>query len=598
MANIKKHSKPEQKSSDKLTEKTIEQHVGERNIRLGQDYAADGSLFRCQRQGELLKACCRGRSADHYVLSAGLKEGQIVDAECSCPVGGDGRCKHIAALLLAAMNSPEEFLKTEPLEKRLAACDKPELIQLIVQIVEQDPDLEPWLELALPAKSGPKSKTTVKSDAYRRQTKAAFSSAGYGWEADRQLTAALTSLQKIGDGFLKQKNPVSAAAVYCGILEGFLGEYESFQDETGNVTGVAQECIVSLGTCLPELAESSKERQAALRTLFDVLRLDIDCGGIGLSDEVPEILSKQATAAERSSIAAWIRKETPAGDDFSSKWGREAWGGLLLDLEGEPEDDEAFLRHCREFGLTGALVERLLQRGRLDDALQEIRSSSDYDMMGHADQLVAHKHSDLAHKLIRERLASDKPGRNDSQLRDWLKRFYRSRNDWPPLLQLLVEDFRRQPSLAVYQEIRKLAQELKQWESLRPELLAGVPRDSTELIRIHLDEGNVGEAIPLFESRSRQSLAVGWARVDLEIAKAAETSHPETALKIHRAEAERLIAGRGREQYKAACESLKHVLRLFKALGRQEDWTTYLATLRNQHRSLRAFQEELTRAGL
>ena len=77
----------------------------------------------------------------------------------------------------------------------------------------------------------------------------------------------------------------------------------------------------------------------------------------------------------------------------------------------------------------GDLVERLLESGRLEEALQEIHSSSDDDLMGLADQLIAHKHVDLAHTLVRDRLSADEKGRNNSQLREWLKRFSQSRKN-------------------------------------------------------------------------------------------------------------------------------------------------------------------------
>jgi hypothetical protein len=220
---------------------------------------------------------------------------------------------------------------------------------------------------------------------------------------------------------------------------------------------VAGECITALGECLLQFVEGSEARESVLRTLFDVLRFDTNLGGIGLSDDVPEILTEQTTAAERTTIAGWIHKELPDGRDFSSNWRQKAWGGLLLDFEGKPEDDDAYLKHRREFGLTGDLVERLLERGRLEEALQEIRSSSDYDLMGLADQLIAHKHVDLAHTLVCDRLSADEQGRNNWQLREWLKRFYQSRKNWKSLLELCVEKFCRQPCLPQYQEIRKLA---------------------------------------------------------------------------------------------------------------------------------------------
>lgn len=70
----------------KLNEEIL-RRVGERGLRLGHDYFASGAVVDCRREGDLLKARCRGKSAQHYILSAQLKEDRIDRAECSCPVG-------------------------------------------------------------------------------------------------------------------------------------------------------------------------------------------------------------------------------------------------------------------------------------------------------------------------------------------------------------------------------------------------------------------------------------------------------------------------------------------------------------------------------
>jgi uncharacterized Zn finger protein len=199
---------------------------------------------------------------------------------------------------------------------------------------------------------------------------------------------------------------------------------------------------------------------------------------------------------------------------------------------------------------------------------------------------------------VQERLAANPKSNNQWQLREWLERFYRVQKDWASLLKLCIEEFRERPSLGGFQEIRTYARKLKRWESLRPELLASVPKNSPELIRIYLVEGKVGQAIALLEARPKNRLGFGWERVDLEVAEAAEKSHPETALKIYQAEAEQLIAARGRERYQSACDYLKKVKRLLSAVGRGGDWNAYLVIVREQNRSLRALQEELARAKL
>ncbi|MFG0334465.1 MAG: SWIM zinc finger family protein [Maioricimonas sp. JB049] len=593
---MKKQAKLKQRRASKLTEETIERHVGEQSFRRGQGYFRSNMIFDCRRVDTQLKGRCYGQSADSYRLSARVGGNRILEAECSCPVGDRGYCKHVAALLLTWLHTPDEFLKIEPLEKRLADCSKSKLIKLIEQMVEQEPDLESWLELALPTALS--SHVVVNPDDYRRQTVAAFSRAGHGYEADDELTAALESLSSIGDEFCQQERFESAAAVYSGILDGFCAEYETFHDGEGEAASAACQCIPPLAGCLSHLAEGSEARNAAVRSLFEMLRLDINLGGIGLSDDVFDILLDQTTSAERAMIAGWIRDTLPNKEGFSSEWRRRTWGGLLLDFEGEPADDEAFLQHCREFGLTDALVERLLERGRLDDALKEIAAASDYELVQHADRLVVHKHAALAHDLVQKRLSKNE-ARNNGHLQEWLKKFYASQKNPQAILDICLEEFRDDPSLHSYQEIRAHAKKLKTWKSLRPEVMSSIPKDSRERIRIHLDEGEVAEAIEVFNARpSERGFALGWDRIDLEVAEAAEKSHPETALQIYRAEAERLIDVRGRANYRTACRHLQKLRQLLKQVERGDEWQEYISSLRKENRSLRAFLNELKLARL
>lgn len=57
----------------------------------------------------------------------------------------------------------------------------------------------------------------------------------------------------------------------------------------------------------------------------------------------------------------------------------------------------------------------------------------------------------------------------------------------------------------------------------------------------------------------------------------------------------RLIAARGRENHREACDFLRRIKGL---LGEGEAWRGYLAELRERNRNLRALQDELAVAGL
>ena len=85
-------------SKQPLIEDTIRQYVGVESFRRGEHYFRDGMIFNARRTDTMLKADCHGSGGNIYRLHATVENGDIADADCSCPVGG--HCKHIAALLL------------------------------------------------------------------------------------------------------------------------------------------------------------------------------------------------------------------------------------------------------------------------------------------------------------------------------------------------------------------------------------------------------------------------------------------------------------------------------------------------------------------
>ena len=82
------------------------------------------------------------------------------------------------------------------------------------------------------------------------------------------------------------------------------------------------------------------------------------------------------------------------------------------------------------------------------------------------------------------------------------------------------------------------------------------------------------------------------------MARAAEETRPREAIELYRQHAERLIAQRGRQNYQEACKYLAKMRTLYEKLGESEVWTSYITTLREQNRNLRALKEELANARL
>jgi uncharacterized Zn finger protein len=578
-----------------ITEKNIRALVGEVSFVRGQNYFHGGNIFDTRRQGMSLKARCQGSRPQAYRVQVTFDGKTITDTSCSCPLGG--YCKHVAALLLTWLDSPQEFIEQQEVEAVLEQCSKAELITLIKKMLQRQPELE----ILLPAVR--KEHAPVNPEIYRRQVAAAFRNAGYEWGAEFEVADELLSIKEIADGFAQQQDYANALAAYEALVTGVIENYHSYDDEGGELGSVLNECVDGLKECLDNVQDDRELREKIMQVLFSIYEFDVESGGISIGEDVPDILVEQTTAEERRTIAGWIRDAISESSD--SYWSKGVYGGFLLDLEEDTLDDETFLRICRETGRTGDAVDRLLTLGRVDEAIREAEQASDFYLMGLADIFVQHGHDDLAERMIRERSKTSQ----DTRLLEWLKNRYLARNEVATALELAGEIFYKEfPSLTRYQEIRQLARQVGRWETLRPALLEYLrtKQNNQLLIQIALDEGDIDKALELVktEQRSGQAYAYGYSygygysSIALEVARAAEATHPRESIEIYRKHVERLIDQRGRGSYRHACQYLSRMRDLYEKLGEQGTWATYITALRDKNRNLRALKEELVSAGL
>jgi uncharacterized Zn finger protein len=582
-----------------ISKDEIRARVGERSFERGMQYFLSGAIFETRQQGATLKARCHGSQGGPYRLEVTLNAEGVARAHCSCPVGSGGYCKHTAALLLTWLERPEQFAEREEPDAALERRSKAELIALIKQMLRQEPELEWLLETPLPAAG--KRQEPVDAAVYRRQAAALFGGDDYReWKALDDVVEGLLAIKEIGDGFAAQEDDASAAAVYSAILGVTLKNYETYQDDDGELGSVIGQCVEGLGECLGSEEGDTDRRELILKELWDVYRFDVNLGGRGLGDEAGELLLEKTTPEERRVVAGWVREAMPEGGDWSGNWRREVFGGFLLDLEAETLDDKTFLEVCRQTGRAHDLVDRLLSLGRVDEAVAAAEQVSDYRLIDLADLFIEHGYAPMADTLMRERAEKT----DDSRVLEWLKQRYIARGDNAAALKLADRIFRKLPSLAGYQEIRSLTQSLGRWESLRPELMALLdqPQHSHLVVQIYLDEGEIDQALQAVKSQRSSYGTGGWYRYDagmrLKVAEAAEEPRPRAALEIYRQEIEGLIAGRGRENYQTACQLLLRVRTLYERLGESGTWTAYIAALREQNRSLPALKQELAAAGL
>ncbi len=464
---------------------------------------------------------------------------------------------------------------------------KEELIAIVKRMLAHSPDLESLLEL--PVVSAEES-PPINPDVIRKQVDTAFKDLLLDTGSLYEMEQRLQMLVDIGDDYVRLEAWRDAATVFGAVAEGVLVHYEWYYDEEGELTYIVEQCVEGLEKCLAA-EDDPHRRERVLRMLFDIHLREIAAGGLETAGiDAPAVILDQATPEERRRMAHWVREALAEEASSVSDHHRRALGGLLIDLEMDELSDEDFLRVCRETGRWHDLVDRLLALGRVDEAVAAVREMDDYALLRMAHLFERHGCSHVIETLIRKRVSHNRT----SRLVTWLADQARKRGDLEEALQLEEELFWKYPKTSRYQELEELAQQAGQWQVLRSAILHRLAEEERLglLTDIYLEEGDVDQALQAL-GQMRTS-ARGWhSGRAIRVAEAAEGDHPREAIRIYVEQAERLIAVRGRDNYAKAATYLARVRGLYRRLGEEHAWATYITTLREENPRLRALKNEL-----
>jgi uncharacterized Zn finger protein len=331
----------------RLSKPRIIRQVGEESFHKAKAYLHEGAWTDLRVQGDILKGRCRGKAMRPYRVSVVFNGDEIARADCSCPVGAGGHCKHVAALLLFHRDHAEAFAEVEELDVVLERRSKGELIALVRRMIRRVPELESLLDSPLPGYSDPAA--AEDPEWYRRQACAVFDHT-----EDQALPPAiaareLADIVATGDEFRSIGADAAAGAVYRAVAEEVLRRFEGIDDEQGVLLGIVSDCAAGLCACLRSAPGDAAHRESIIRSLVDLYVADEAHGGLGVSDSIPEAILHQTTPGEQNRVAGWLRERIPGGKSWSEVYQRRAIGALLAELEaGEPDDVYGRLTRCRQ----------------------------------------------------------------------------------------------------------------------------------------------------------------------------------------------------------------------------------------------------------
>ncbi|NPA05910.1 MAG: hypothetical protein GXO54_00700 [Chloroflexi bacterium] len=129
-----------------LTEQAIRAWLADDDVwRRGDAYRRAGRVRLPRRSAHGLRAVVYGQAVAPYRVWIRIDAQGIQRAQCTCPVGRDGRCKHVAAVLSLWLHQPGAFLPLPDWAHRLRDWPAERLRAFAVQVLTRCPEAEAWL---------------------------------------------------------------------------------------------------------------------------------------------------------------------------------------------------------------------------------------------------------------------------------------------------------------------------------------------------------------------------------------------------------------------------------------------------------------------
>jgi hypothetical protein len=519
---------------------------------------------------------------------------------------------------------------------RLRKKSHEELLFLVEQLMERKPDIQPLIELLMELPfpdaskdgktSGKGNSRTLNLASIHKQLEGALYYAGQGWESVGLIATELRRLCGIGDDFAEAGEWANAQAVYATITGEAIASYEELEDEW-QIAAIIDECTAGLALCLDaqrDLPENERlsvaDREELLTSLLEIWQFGQDYGGI--ETDVVGTIVRNVTEDERKMVEEWLREKIDSGQ--GSKWRNQSLVSFLVKLQEEAHiSNEDLIEEYRKAGLYKEVTEKMLQLGRVDEALRVAKEmlTDPLEVTWFAEQLVADEaRREQALELVEHKLNElEQTMRGKSQdynaihgvetYRSWLEKKYSTYDRAEQALNMALARFQAAPSEATYSSVQSTSRLAGQpetlWSTLRPGLLATLEKQGKwgELIGIYLHEAEIMQALAALEQMEQASTTSHFGYVystrfgpdsyQIRVAKAAEEGYPDEAIQLYKRMVERLINARERKNYQQAAAYLTQVKLLHEKQGHKAEWNTYITNLRNSNKSLRALKEEL-----
>ena len=590
-----------------LTETYLRQFAGSTIFERGEGYADGEAVYslRYDAGSDSIQAEVAG-NYDDYEVTASSPGGRL-SAECDCPYEGYP-CKHIVAVLLTFLRDKaryaEEAKKRQKaqssLAKKIKALSQEQLVEILLDYVKKYPDVKRDLTVRLEADN----KATFSS--IKKQIARAFpsiQSRNYSTShIAKQLRMILKSVETAPEAM--------QAKVYWAVTDRTLLELNNYGMDDDALENIAIDALEELIALFQENDSLQEEKAQVIEQLMAYYFH----GNCGLVDLIYE--SAYNLCSKKADYQILIDSLKPK---VKSDPSRSYYKNLLADLYEAVGDSEA-QRHTLEARLEYGmdywrLAQYWLEQGNEEKALQVIRAGIEKGQGRKIELYAALQKHYQAHGKFEDILAllEQKIEKQDLDNRNHFKHdgtyqclweHYSEQGDYQGIVRLL--DMRLQHNdidLEFYQEAEtNLTQE--DWNDFAPRIRQNLKKRiqskqqrGTHMWYVPYAASETQILAEIYEYTRDVNNLFETIKHDVKLLRQYESQLNEDYaveyLNQYRTLIDRLIAARGRNNYKTAAQyaaTIKHIY-----LDIQKDpaaWKQYLTSLLATHKTLRALKEE------
>ncbi|NEQ99436.1 MAG: hypothetical protein F6K30_22485 [Cyanothece sp. SIO2G6] len=490
----------------------------------------------------------------------------------------------------------------------LDSHDRDALLDLIQQLLQKEPDLFPIVELSAVQKTHATASTSKgKSKAakaalldlstYERQITQTM-----GMDDLDSIVSNLEFLAEHGQALVSNKDWVNAARLYAMLLSSMSAGYDAIMqsvDYDGDVACFSQDFAEKLGYVMEQGELEPMLRQTCLQAFLSGIERDIQIGGIDFAYPSSESLVSQPTEDEWPEIEAYIRAESKR----SSRWQKECWVRLLAARQEQLGSDKQAHALIHELGTPEQRAFLLVDEKQFEEAVA-IASQHFTTLPGlvrqFADRLIEAEAAEQALAYMLEQHMSESRYSYD----DWLVKYYENHGNVEQALEIQTQSFTTKPSISGYDKLKVLAQTIGTWDAVYQALHTQLTEASNwlMLLDIAIHEKDAPDTF-LWFNRIKPGQQVRYRE---PVADVIATHKPGKAIALYNQMVDELIQRKHRSAYRQAIPYLRKSKAVYLAMEQkkeqmissQGDWADALQALLQKYPTLRAFHDEVKKAGL